>query len=316
MLNEFISQKNPKTAADKPQSEVISLFPGIDLIFWSCQAAPTAAESKPISQSIQINYCKSGQMTLKTENGSLINLKPGDFSIHSVRYRSEFPDSFAAGQSSGLTIFINLDEASANPPELLIGMDIFGNGLLKKYSSDDNVIYLSGNEQTESIFSAFYGQPEDIKLPYQRIKTLELLLYLAGLDFVPQKQLTASQSEQTDIVKEIHDRLTGQMDERITIEELAKQYLINPTTLKTAFKAVYGKSIAAHIKEHRMEKAAKLLCESGMSICEIARAVGYDSQSKFATAFKAYFGVLPREYRKAQIHGEDSFKADNSQNAE
>lgn len=105
-------------------------------------------------------------------------------------------------------------------------------------------------------------------------------------------------SEQIEIVREIHDRLTGQMGERITIEELSKQYLINPTTLKTAFKSVYGNSIAAHIKEHRMEQAAKLLRQSDKTIAEIAQAVGYDSQSKFAAAFKASFGILPRAYRK------------------
>lgn len=106
------------------------------------------------------------------------------------------------------------------------------------------------------------------------------------------------QSELESIVREIHDRLTDRMDERITIDELARQYLINPTTLKTAFKNIYGRSIATHIREHRMEKAAKLLKESDLSICEIAGMVGYDSQSKFSVAFKGYYGVLPKEYRK------------------
>jgi AraC-like DNA-binding protein len=47
-----------------------------------------------------------------------------------------------------------------------------------------------------------------------------------------------------------------------------------------------------------MRQAAYMLIESNMNIAEIAQAVGYDSQSKFTTAFKAYFKVLPREYRK------------------
>ena len=91
------------------------------------------------------------------------------------------------------------------------------------------------------------------------------------------------------------------MEQRITIEELAKRYLINPTTLKNAFKSVYGTSLAAHIKEHRMGQAAKMLKETNKSIAEIARAVGYDSQSKFTAAFKAYFKVLPKEYRKNSL---------------
>ena len=88
------------------------------------------------------------------------------------------------------------------------------------------------------------------------------------------------------------------MERRITIEELSKQYLINPTTLKSVFKAVYGTSLAAHIKEHRMEQAAKLLRETDMSIAAIAQAVGYESQSKFTAAFKNQFAALPTAYRK------------------
>ena len=134
--------------------------------------------------------------------------------------------------------------------------------------------------------------------PYQKIKVLELLLYLTKMEFTPQNKLVEYQFELTETIRKIHDRLLRHMEQRITIEELSRQYLINPTTLKNAFKSVYGTSIAAHIKEHRMRLAARMLIESNMNIAEIAQAVGYDSQSKFTTAFKAYFKVLPREYRK------------------
>ena len=111
-------------------------------------------------------------------------------------------------------------------------------------------------------------------------------------------QTAEYQIEPVEIDREIHDKLLESLDQKITIEELSKQYHINPTTLKTTFKSVYGTSLAAHMKEHRMEQAAKLLRETDMSIAEIAQAVGYDSQSRFSAAFRAVFQVLPREYRK------------------
>ena len=57
-------------------------------------------------------------------------------------------------------------------------------------------------------------------------------------------------------------------------------------------------SLAAHVKEHRMERAAELLLETGDSMAQIARAVGYESQSKFTTAFKEFYQTLPTEYRR------------------
>ena len=105
-------------------------------------------------------------------------------------------------------------------------------------------------------------------------------------------------AEQVKIIREIHDDLAQHMDRRVTIEELAHRYLINPTTLKTVFKEVYGSSLAAHMKEHRMERAAALLRETDLSVAEIAGQVGYESQSKFTAAFKEQFGQLPKEYRR------------------
>lgn len=101
-----------------------------------------------------------------------------------------------------------------------------------------------------------------------------------------------------DTIDEVHTYLTNHLDERVTISELAKKFLINPTTLKEAFKKVYDNSIAAHIKEHRMEKACELLRDTSDNILEIAKKVGYENQSKFSETFKEYYKMLPTEYRK------------------
>lgn len=103
-----------------------------------------------------------------------------------------------------------------------------------------------------------------------------------------------------ETIRRIHDDLMAHLDRRVTIESQARKYLMNTTTLKSAFKAVYGVSIATHMTRHRMERAATLLSdtESTASVAAIARAVGYISQSKFAAAFQKTYGVTPREYRK------------------
>ena len=61
---------------------------------------------------------------------------------------------------------------------------------------------------------------------------------------------------------------------------------------------MYGTSIAAHLKEHRLEKATQLLRETDLTMAEIARQVGYESQSKFTAAFKEQYGLLPTAYRR------------------
>lgn len=100
-------------------------------------------------------------------------------------------------------------------------------------------------------------------------------------------------------IRMIHEFLSENLSERITIDDLSKRFAMNPTTLKSVFKDVYGESVAAHMKIHRMRKAAGLLSSSDMSVGEVARSVGYGSQSKFSAVFGELYGVSPREYRAA-----------------
>ena len=83
-----------------------------------------------------------------------------------------------------------------------------------------------------------------------------------------------------------------------TIEELSKQYLMNTTTLKSVFKAVYGMPIASYMKEYRMKLASNKLLQEDKSISGIAAAVGYKNQSKFTSAFRDIFQILPTAYQK------------------
>lgn len=101
------------------------------------------------------------------------------------------------------------------------------------------------------------------------------------------------------LMETVHEYLVQNLDRRISVEELAKQFHINTTTLKTQFKAVYGTSLAAHIKTHRMERAAVLLATSQKTVGEIAGAVGYTNASKFSDAFRALYKLSPKAYRKA-----------------
>ena len=103
---------------------------------------------------------------------------------------------------------------------------------------------------------------------------------------------------QVEVVKEIHKMLISDLQKRPTIEELSKKYLINTATLKDTFKGIYGQPIGTYMKEYRIKQAAILLRQTQATIAEIANQVGYENQSKFATAFRDVLKIAPAEYRK------------------
>ena len=45
------------------------------------------------------------------------------------------------------------------------------------------------------------------------------------------------QASQESIIRHVHDELTANLSERVTIEELSRKYLMNATTLKRVFEA-------------------------------------------------------------------------------
>lgn len=139
-----------------------------------------------------------------------------------------------------------------------------------------------------------FDLPEALRPAYGRLRALETLLCLHRL-----LQDGAQQAAQRPAAMEaVHAYLMEHLDQRIPIDALARRFLMNPTTLKAAFKAAYGASLAAHIRAHRMERAAALLRGTDQSVAAIASAVGYESQSKLTAAFRDAFGMPPTEYRR------------------
>ena len=274
------------------------VFPGVTLVFQEYLAGQTACRHGAEAGLLEISYCRSGRAGWDMKNGCSIYLGPSDFAIHTRQLCADSVMTLPGGCFEGLTVCIDVAAFDREPPELLRGTGISGKMLAEKFCRDGNFAVLAGNERTNAVFSGFYAQPAALRQAYFAIKTLELLLYLAQLPVRAAQEAGRVPSEQIEIVRRVHAELSGHLDRRFTIEELAKQYAINPTTLKSVFKAVYGNSLAAHMKEHRMEKAAALLIGTDETVSQIARQVGYESPSRFSSAFQEAYQLLPLEYRK------------------
>lgn len=291
-------QKEIQHPRRKDHMDHITLFPGIALSFLTLTTDQLSVHHEAWDHILEINYCKSGRVGWKLGTGHSVYLGPGDISLHTMKSCADSVMSLPTGRYEGLTLYVDMQELTKNPPELLADTGITGELLYKKFCAKRPFISFAGNHSTSEIFEGFYDQPDALQTACQKVKALEVLLYLAKLTPSQDDYLTEYRSEQVETVRSIHKYLMEHLDQRFTIEALSKEYLMNPTTLKEVFKSVYGTSIAAHIKEHRMEVAAQLLRDGTLSLAEVAAKVGYTNQSKFTAAFKEQFGMLPKEFRK------------------
>ena len=231
-------------------------------------------------------------------NGLSIYMGGGDLSLHILDACAESEMNLPLGFYEGISVSIDIDKFSENIPSILKEAKIDIEQILYKYCGNGRNIAITRQDKIDYIFSVLYDLPQNLLIPYFKLKVQELLLFLSISDFSEEQELNKYHSEQVELIKEIHKQLINNLDKRFTIEELAQQYLINTSSLKSIFKSVYGLPIAAYMKEYRMKYAAALLRSSVDSIARIAALVGYKSQSKFTNAFKDIMQISPVEYRK------------------
>lgn len=276
--------------------EPLELYPWLTVCFVSlrCETLPQIPAGP--EQLLQIDYCRTGRAGWTLAGGSSVYLGPGAHMVHSAA--SQAAVTLPNGDYDGLILWADLDALAAQPPELLGREGEAVAAQLQRFCQTPHLTTFAGDARTEAVFSGFYDRPGALRLAWCRLKALELLLELSRLAPGDGEALTAWQAEQVAIIRQVHDQLAQNLDTRYTIDALSHQYHLNPTTLKTVFKAVYGDSIAAHIKAHRMRRAAELLRQTQDSVAQIARAVGYENQSKFTAAFKETYHLLPTEYRR------------------
>ena len=105
---------------------------------------------------------------------------------------------------------------------------------------------------------------------------------------------------QRDPIEAACDMLSQNLDEEISLEELARSLQIGYETFRKVFKKQTGVSPARYRTRKKMEQACILL-EGGVPMKEIAGLVGYGDVYAFSKQFSRFFGFPPGKYR-ARLH--------------
>ena len=92
--------------------------------------------------------------------------------------------------------------------------------------------------------------------------------------------------------------ILSDLSKRVTAREMAERFGISESSFKFYVKGILGESYLAYFRRKRMEKAAAMLESTNMKVIEIANAVGYENQGKFARVFAETYGVALLKFRR------------------
>ena len=85
--------------------------------------------------------------------------------------------------------------------------------------------------------------------------------------------------------------------EELGLDDICRQLGVSNSYFSSMFKKETGKSFVGYLTDYRMEKAARMLVETGEKSYMIAKSVGYSDPNYFSYVFKRSYGVSPSKYR-------------------
>ncbi|HJC22520.1 MAG TPA: AraC family transcriptional regulator [Candidatus Eisenbergiella merdavium] len=88
----------------------------------------------------------------------------------------------------------------------------------------------------------------------------------------------------------------------LSLEELAGKLGLGTRQTERLLQKQYGKTFLQKKAEARMSAAAILLSDPARSITSVAEDLGYSSIEHFSSAFKSYYRISPRQYRKEGVY--------------
>jgi len=97
------------------------------------------------------------------------------------------------------------------------------------------------------------------------------------------------------------DYIYDHLHTRITVEDLATQFQLNPSYLSRLFKKETGTSVSEYIQMRKIETAQNMLLYSDYNPAQIASTLAFPSQSYFTEVFKKRTGMTPTKYRSSYI---------------
>lgn len=91
--------------------------------------------------------------------------------------------------------------------------------------------------------------------------------------------------------------IDSNLNQKMLVRDLAMLACMSPSHFFSVFREEMGVTPNQYITKKRLEHAKYLLQTTGLPLIDVSVQTGFSSQSAFATVFKQYLDMTPRQYR-------------------
>lgn len=119
-------------------------------------------------------------------------------------------------------------------------------------------------------------------------------------DLLYRNQNRAASKSDNQLIKRMQDIVAEQYMSQTSLASVAREMNVSYSYLSSLIKKNLGRGFNQYLKEVRVQASKALLCDSALSIAEIAHRVGFADQSHYSKSFRAIAGMPPQQYRSAK----------------
>lgn len=285
------------------RGEWVQVMPGARACLFSLEESPF-----PLHLPLHLDhlhfetlFCQSGTMALTRRDGSALRL--GARQVLLLTDLSGLAGARVDTPLAGILVAVDARGARGSLDticDLLGGLNL-DTGQVRRWMARREGCAVEGpTHWSRAAFADLDRLPRSEQTRWCVWKSVELLYLLSAQEEeTPDAPPSPALDRKTALVlDETRRYMEEHLDEHLTIPTLSRRALLSATTFKKGFHRMYGLPVHTWLRQRRMERAAKLLQDSSLSVLGVAQAVGYGSVSQFSAAFRRQYGLTPAQYRK------------------
>ena len=243
-----------------------------------------------------LNFCVHGRCNASLAQNQYAIVKENQVCVSTVLPTKDF--YYPGRLYEGIQLYLDLDILrEAQGRDFLSEMGVSLEQIVEVFCGKDGLYLHQMNDALRTLVANAWAGKDDPEIGMLRYLTVRLLHEIMSMpaESEPDTYFTRSQIA---MVKEAEALILSDLAKRITAKELADRFGVSESSFKFYVKGILGDSYLNYFRKKRMEKAAELLESTNLKVIEVASAVGYENQGKFAKVFADVYGVSPLEFRR------------------
>lgn len=278
--------------------DVYMLAPGISICFDQIYTNSwTKGDSSMFSNQMLIfNFCLNGRCDVSLAQNRYAIVKENQICVSTFLPTKDF--YYPGRLYEGVQIYVDREYMrQTDGTDFLSQLGVNIEQIVEIFCRKNGLYLHRMNDSIMELVKEAWKLKEEPELGILRYFTVRLLHELMDMPCESETEVCFTRS-QIAIVKEAEALIMQDLSRRITAKEMADRFGISESSFKLYIKGILGDSYLSYFRKKRMEKAAELLESGNLKIIEIANAVGYENQGKFAKVFAETYGVSPLEFRR------------------